>query len=340
MFKKGIKMFRVYNKAEDIPISWDDIVKDNIFLKKGSLQLLEKLNPSHQSYHINEDKKIVFVAYKINLNLLTFTKTLSFKFPVNIIGIPMSVSRCGYTLGSKGNDLIEHLKSKRGFYIILNSIDHLDLAKGLTFPTYKLKISWCSFNEYLDSMRSHYRYRLKKALVKFNSVKAEELLQRDFDERLYSLYEAVYINSKGKLEKMTIDFFRTYPSKIIRFTAEGEPIAFVQMVENQKELIFLFGGINYSLNQKYDLYINILLFVINYGIKNGFESIELGQTADEIKTKLGAVKNTKFMYIHHNNFLIRLLLNNFISRFSHLEYNVFHNVFKEEEDEGPFGKMS
>lgn len=332
-------MFKVYNKAEDIPVSWDDIVKDNILLKKGSLQFLEKLNPCHQSYHINEDKKIVFVTYKSNLNLLTFTKTLSFKVPVNIIGIPLSVSKGGYTLSIKGNDFTEHLKSKRGFYIILNSIDDLDLAKGLTFPSYKLKISWSSFDEYLDSMRSHYRYRLKKALAKFDSVKVEELLQRDFDERLYSLYESVYKNSKGKLEKLSLDFFRAYPSKIIRFTAEGEPIAFVQMVENQKELIFLFGGINYSLNQKYDLYINILLFIINYGIKNGFKSIELGQTADEIKTKLGAVKHTKFMYVHHNNLLIKLILNNFISMFSHLEYNVFHNVFKEEEDEGPFGKM-
>lgn len=336
-------MFKVYKNANDLPPAWGEITEENHFMKRDTLKKLEMVNPCKQQYHLHEAKKMALVVYELKLDLFTFSRYLSFKIPVRIIGIPLSVSSCGYAIGDQENmeDFHQYVKSLKGFYIILNTQDELKMARGDTLPTYKLKIRWSTLEDYISSMRSNYRYRLKKATKRFSDVKMEVLEDNNlFGEDLYRLYEEVYSRSNEKLEKLSMDFFRRFPSKIIKFTLNEESIAFVQLVEHDKELVFLFGGFKHQLNQAYDLYINMLLEIIHYGIKKGFESIDLGQTAEETKSKLGALKHSKYMYLHHSNFLISFVLNRLASRFSYKDYRVAHNVFKGEEDEDPAGEMS
>ncbi len=325
-------MFKTYKKACHLPDSWDVITGENPFLKKDILSKLDELNSCDQIYHLDEENKISLVTYRLKLDLFTFSKYLSFKVPINIIGIPMSVSKAGYSVvdSSKLKDLSEYVKSLKGFYVILNSDDNLNITKGNTLPSYKLPIRWSALDEYILSMRSHYRYRLKKAKSKFENIEIEELEDNKlFDENMYRLYCNVYENSSEKLEKLSIDFFREFPSKIIKFTLKNEVIAFIQLVENEKELIFLFGGFKHNLNIRYDLYINILLEIIKYGIDKGFKHIDLGQTAGETKSKLGAVQHKKYMYVHHSNLILDFILNKLIDRFSYNPYGVSHDVFKE-----------
>lgn len=330
-------MFKIYKKSCKLPPLWDELAGDNLFIKRDILSRLEELNPCNQTYHFNKEKKIALVCYRLKLDIFTFSKQLSLKVPVNIIGIPMSVSKCGYSMmdQSKLKDLKDYIKSLKGFYIVLNSNE---LSKGNTLPTYRLPIRWNTLDEYILSMRSHYRYRLKKAIKRSESIKMEELKDNAlFDEEMYRFYCNVYDNSREKLEKLSISFFREFPSKIIKFIVDNETIAFIQLVENDKELIFLFGGFKYSLNKKYDLYINMLLKIIEKGIDNGFQYIDLGQTAEETKSKLGAVQQKKYMYVHHSNPLINIIINKLIKRFSYNPYNIAHDVFKEGKNEGSTG---
>ena len=44
--------------------------------------------------------------------------------------------------------------------------------------------------------------------------------------------------------------------------------------------------LKHKLNHDYDIYISLLLKIIEYGIKNKFKIIDFGQTADEAKLKL------------------------------------------------------
>ncbi len=330
-------MFKTYRKACNLPDLWDEIAGENPFLKRDILSKLDGLNPCSQTYHLNEEKKIALVSYRLKLDMFTFSKHISFKVPLNVIGIPMSVSKCGYSIVDKNklDDLSEYIKSLKDFHVILNSDDNLMLARGNTLPTYKLPLEWSTMDEYILTMRSHYRYRIKKAIKKFKGVKIEELEDNNlFGQDMYRLYCRVYENSSEKLEKLSIDFFRKFPSRIIKFTVNNEAIAFIQLVERGKELIFLFGGFNHSLNGRYDLYINLLLEIIRYGIENGFKYIDLGQTAGETKSKLGGIQHNKYMYVHHSNKIINFILNKLVDKFSYNQYHVSHNVFKEEEDEG------
>lgn len=325
-------MFKIYKSAADLPDIWDEIARENIFLRKEILIKLEKVNPCNQLYHLNSQEKVALVSYKLKLNLFTFTKYLSLTIPTNIVGLPMSVSKSGYAIHDQNsrNSLSEYISSLKGFYLVLNANDGLKLAKGNTLPTCKLDIRWESFDQYLSSMRSHYRYRLKKAANRFHDIKVEELEDNSlFDEDMYELYLNVYRRSDEKLEKLDISFFKTFPAKIIKFSFEGKVVAFVQLVENGKELFFLLGGFQHSLNQKYDLYINMLLQIIDYGLKRDFKQIDFGQTTEKTKLKLGALQESKYLYVHHSNPLINALLAKLVGKFSYRRYEVYHKVFKE-----------
>lgn len=325
-------MFKVYSTVNELPAAWDNMLKDNFFLNRNSLINLAILNSSHQSYHINEEDRIAFVGYKIDLNLVTLSKKLSIKVPVNIIGIPLSVSMCGYFAENEEArfKLSNYIRSLEGLYIILNSEHHIGLPKRTMLPECIMEIEWRTREEYISSLRSNYRYRIKKAIKKSSEIQVEELKNNcAFDQEMYKLYEEVYNNSKARLEKLDIKFFKNYPSKIFKFTLEGKPVAFIQLMENKDELIYLFDGFRHDLNRQYDLYMNMLLKVIDYGIENGFKYINFGQTSEETKLKLGAQCHERYMYVYHKNPLINLIVNVFLKGFSYKEYNVIHRAFKQ-----------
>lgn len=327
-------MFEVYNSAANLPEIWDEIVGENLFLRKEILKKLEEVNPCSQLYHLNPQEKIALVSYKLKLNLLTFTKYFSLSIPTNIIGLPMSVSKSGFAIQGQNNEdnLSQYINSLQGFYLVLNADQELKQAKGHTLPNCKLKIRWVSFDQYLASMRSHYRYRLKKAVKKFSGVQVDELADNSFfNEDMYQLYLNVYQRSNEKLEKLDISFFQNFPAKILTFTLEGKAVAFVQLVENDRNLFFLFGGFEHSLNQKHDLYINMLLQIVDYGLQRGVKQIDFGQTTEETKLKLGALQEPKYLYVHHSNPIINALLSKLVGKFSYRRYEVIHEVFRKSE---------
>ncbi len=334
-------MFKVYCKAEHLPEVWDEIAGDNIFLHRNILIKLEEENPCSQLYHLSEQEKIALVSYKLRINLFTFTKNFSLTTQANIIGVPMSVAKSGYAFGdqqgkgngpsdlSKGAVFSTYIKSLKGFWLLLNADDQLSLSQGNTLPSCKMEVRWESFEAYLESMRSHYRYRFKRALQRFAGIKVEELENNScFDEELYRLYLNVYERSKEKLEKLPMGFFTSFPAKILKFTINGQVVAFVQLVENGEELIFLFGGFKHSINQKYDLYLNMLLQIVAYGLRKDFTQIDFGQTTEETKLKLGALQQPKHLYVHHGNRYINALLSKLVGKFSYRHYQVSHKVFK------------
>lgn len=336
-------MFEVYNKAAELPQSWDQLVEGNIFLTKTILGHLEKLNPCQQTYHLDTTRGIALVTYKLKLDIFTFAQNIALKVPVNIVGIPLSTAKSGYALKDKARleEMVQYIKSLKGFYLILNSEDELNLAQGNTLPTCRLEIRWQKFSENLQALRSHYRYRAKKALNKFNEVKITELEDNNsFDQAMYRLYLEVYEHSEAKLEKLPIEFFREFPAKIFKFTLNNETIAFLQLVAKGEELIFLLGGFHRSYNERLDLYYNLLLKLVDYAIEKGYKYLDLGQTAEETKLKLGASQYPKYMYAYHSNPLFNGVISKLIPSFSYQPYAIKHRVFKEENDENPLGKMS
>jgi len=327
--------YKSFSTAEQLPDYWDDIAGDNIFLRKNYLKVLEKANPCGQVYTIFfcPEPDSILLTYKLSLDIFTYSLA-RLKLPMTIAGIPCSVSKGGYVKGKETEaQLFEYLRQIKGAKLLLNSEDDFKaagFAKGYTLPSCRLEIRWNSFDDYLSEMRSHYRYRMNKAIQRFCEIKEVTLNDNClFDNKLYDLYTDVYKKSEYKLEKLTIDFFREFPSTILSFYLGTKPVAFVQLIENSQELIFLFGGVDYSLNLKYDIYWNMLLSIIRYGIEKGFKVIEMGQTAEDTKMKLGCKIYEKFLYANHSVGLINYFVHKGIGLLSYRRKDQSFNVFRE-----------
>ena len=322
-----------FTTAANLPDEWDVLAGENIFLRKRSLLTLEATNPCEQRYYLFSQAKpdSLLVTYRLKLDILTYS-FLSLKLPVTIVGIPCSVSKPGYHLGKATKGAVwQVVEDISGAKLVLNADDDLaipGLIQGTTLPTCKLAVRWTSFSEYLAAMRSHYRYRLKKALARWQEVQVQELANTgDFDEEMYQLYLQVYQKSEFKLEQLGIEFFRTFPARIIKFSHQGRTLAFVQLLENGDELIFVLGGFDYTLNLQYDIYLNILLEIVRRGIDGRFRTIDLGQTAEDTKLKLGSLQHRKYMYFGHANPMVNFFVSRYPELLSYREKDLQFNVF-------------
>jgi hypothetical protein len=322
----------VIHHATDLPDCWDTAAKGRFFLQRKLLQILEETNPCEQRYHIagDGDSCSIAVTYRHRLNLLTFGSG-SFGFPITIVGIPCSVSDFGYSFSrSTEKEMVDHLHTIKGVKLVLNTTGHSieNFAQSTTLPTCRLDIQWDSFPAYLAAMRSHYRTRVKKAQSRWIPVKESIVEPETFGEDLYKLYENVFTRSRYKLERLSIDYFRKFPADIVQFTVDEKPIAFAQTALHGDELIFLFSGTDSATNRKYDTYFNMLLYVINKGITAGCQSIDLGQTAEEIKCTVGCRQAPRDFHVAHSNRIGNLILQSLAGPLGYRKRAYDFRVFK------------
>ena len=322
----------IFNYAADIPEEWDETA-GSFFLKRKTLQIIEETNPCAQRYYlgITSTDRSVAVTYRHKLDILTYGFG-SLRLPVTILGIPCSVAAPGFSFSPASSQLItKHLHQLKGAKLILNSDDASafpDFTTGETLPSCKLRVSWNSFNVYLDAMRSHYRYRVKRALEKGLNFKIRRIANSAFDDSLYKLYLNVFNRSDYKLEKLNIDFFKKFPADIDLFELNDEPAGFVQTLKNNEELMFMFGGMDYSRLHEYDLYLNMLLHIIRLGIEGGYSTIDLGQTAESVKCRLGCKLYSKSLHAAHKNSVADFIIKKFIHILSYKTPETGYRVFR------------
>jgi hypothetical protein len=336
-------VFRIFSTAHDLPSSWDNGDKDcpdNPFLCRSLLKILEQVNPCGQRYYLLErsNRVSLFLTYQHRLDIFTYGPG-ALRLPVTIIGLPCSVSWPGSQIQEQDVEAFQcALETIPGALLILNEKEPaLDLAptcaQGLTLPNCELDIRGFEFSSYLNKMRSHYRYKLRSSIKRFQGVKTRVLQDnREFDSRLYRLYEQVYKRSDFKLEKLPISFFQDFPATISIFSAGDTILGFTQTMLSeqggQKEQNFLFGGLEYELNQQYHTYINMLLHVIRSGMELGAERVNLGQTAEDVKTRLGCSLQRRYLYARHASPLVHFLVRRGINLLSYSAPLTQRHVFR------------
>jgi len=331
-------MLEILETASSLPADWDDACGDHYFLKRSFLQLMEAAYPSGQRYFAFRDAAgrldSVMQTYRHpGFNIAMFTP-VPVRLPVTMVYAPLSIARPSLLLGATTRPEVERaLHAIPGFKVILNlppGTRLKDFASGLTFPQIVLRNRWASFDQYLGAMRSNHRRRALTALRKASGLEVRLLEDNaQFDAQAYALYEQVFGRSRTKIEKLPIAFFQANLSRILVAAAGGEPVGFIQMIENGRELVFAFVGLDYRHNRSYDTYHFMLLKMVEYAITHGFERVDLGQTAEDTKLRLGGERRPLLAMIGHSN----PVMNWFTAKLSPLlSYRIprtqFH-VFKE-----------
>ena len=290
------------------------------------LEVLESTNPCGQIYYKKENSLVS--TYRISISPFTYRGGSKLSIPLRVVGLPVSLASQGYW--TSGEELFELLDLFNGISLVLNS---RELLKGSvrTLPTYILRNTFSDLEEYLASLRSSYRRRLRLALDKRSSIKIESIDQQKFSREHYELYLDVIRRTQFPLETLSLDFFRRYPARLTEFRdkSNGRLLAFTQTKVNDNRLVFMFCGFREEDVKIYDLYWNMLISVLEEGFEEGTEMIELGQTSAETKLKLGCYVEERYMLLYHKNPMIRKLLQLISPLIAYNKTDPSYHVFKE-----------
>ncbi len=162
----------------------------------------------------------------------------------------------------------------------------------------RLDISWKSFEQYLASLKSHYRRQVRLNLVKARQAGLEAERVTDFSpyaEDLVRLWNRTSERSKEyQREQLRTAYFRSLARNLngeafaTLFRLDGRLVGFTLYLANDDELVPSYIGIDYERNAEAALVFNAYYDWIRTGIELGFRSIELGITTYEPKRRLGA----------------------------------------------------
>jgi hypothetical protein len=196
-----------------------------------------------------------------------------------------------------------------------------------------------SLNEYIELFSKKYRNRAKSIFKNSKDIVKRELNVSDialYEKEMYRLYEAIFENAKFKLIKLPRNYFSSIKElykdnfTVNGFFHEGKPVAFgSSFVMEDGSLEAHYIGFNYDLNNRFDLYQNILYSMIDEAIKHKCTKVNLGRTAAEIKTTVGAKAQNLICYIKPQNTISKLIQKPFISFLQPAEW-IPRNPFKEE----------
>lgn len=196
-----------------------------------------------------------------------------------------------------------------------------------------------SLSEYIELFSKKYRNRAKSIFKNLEGVEVKYFTAQDilnYENEMYRLYEGIFENARFKLIKLPKDYFSSvkalYPEDftVKAYFFEGKLIAFASnFIMPDESLEAHYIGFDYGLNNRFDLYQNILYSMINEAIRHKRKRVNLGRTAAEIKTTVGAKAENLICYIKPQNTISKLIQKPFISFLQPGEWTP-RNPFKEE----------
>jgi len=199
-----------------------------------------------------------------------------------------------------------------------------------------LDSTWKSFEDYTSALKSKYRVKANRADAKSDVLESKLLNEEDIKMylgELQALYQNTIDNADFNAQILNLNTYihlkNTYKDNFIvkGYFLEGKLVGLLSAMQNGDHLDAHFIGIDYSKNKKYAIYPRILNDYVRLGIETKSSQINLGRTASEIKSTLGAQPKTLTCYCRHKYALPNKILKPFIKNV-HIKTFKQHQPFK------------
>lgn len=177
----------------------------------------------------------------------------------------------------------------------------------------RLKENWLTFEDYLNAFSTKYRTRAKSAKKKIAGIEKSEMNLHDIkfhQKEMNLLYQNVAENAPFNTFFLTENHFESMKKcldenfKVFGYYLNEKLIGFYTLILNNKDVDTYFLGYDKELQKELQIYLNMLLDMVEFGINEKFNRIIFGRTALEIKSTIGAQPVEIFGLIKHNNSLI------------------------------------
>ncbi len=195
---------------------------------------------------------------------------------------------------------------------------------------------WKNFEDYKDSLKSKYRIKANKADSTSRFLDARLFSESDFatyKDQLQQLYQNTIDNANFNAQVLNLDTYvklrAAYHEDFIvkAYFYNDELVGFLSALANNNHLDAHFIGLDYSLNKTLAIYPRILNDYIRIGIEKKVKYINLGRTASEIKTTVGAIPVELTCYLRHKRPFVNSVFK-FLSNKIHLKEFKQHYPFK------------
>lgn len=200
----------------------------------------------------------------------------------------------------------------------------------------KLKPEWQSFQDYTMALKSKYRVKANRADAKSEALETKLFSEKDIEiykNELQNLYQNTIDNADFNAQILNLDTYnhlkKAFREKFIvkGYFLDNHLVGFLSAMQNDTNLDAHFIGIDYAKNKEFSIYPRILNDYVRLGIETNSNQINLGRTASEIKSTLGAKPEALTCYCKHKRYLPNLVLKPFIQN---VQIKTFkqHHVFK------------
>ncbi|WP_299106002.1 hypothetical protein [uncultured Winogradskyella sp.] len=221
---------------------------------------------------------------------------------------------------------------------ITNHLKSYDYAAMKVEPNMiiSLKPEWHSFEDYTNALKSKYRVKANRADAKSDALKTKLFSETDIEtykHQLQELYHNTIDNADFNAQVLNLDTYihlkKAFKNQFIvkGYFLEDKLVGFLSAMQNDTHLDAHFIGIDYVNNKEFAIYPRILNDYVRLGIETKSDQINLGRTASEIKSTLGAQPKTLTCYCKHKRYLPNKILKPFIENV-HIKSFKQHSVFK------------
>ncbi len=182
-------------------------------------------------------------------------------------------------------------------------------ARSQSVLTWTLTSEWDSFDNYYATRSKRTRANMRKyfgqleaAGMTFEQRRGADGVAELFTDEVYQLYENVLDRAAFRFEKVPLSFFqelaREFPEESrFTFIRQGERIVgFACSLGTGQHHALLYCGVDYERNDEAAIYFNTLYRGLAAAIETGAESINVGQSADEFKRRLGCQSSPLFIF--------------------------------------------
>jgi len=167
-----------------------------------------------------------------------------------------------------------------------------------------------NMDEFEKTLRSHYRYKIRKSREKFEAadVQVERLTDPAdivplYRDEVHAMYERLAETAEHRLEVLPRAFFielaqNCFPHVVFTVLRQNATIVgFAWSLKCGTTYRNLFIGFNAEASKQSDAYFNLMLMDIDNGLRSGANIICLGQTADTFKSRLGCYPEPRTIYV-------------------------------------------
>ena len=177
-------------------------------------------------------------------------------------------------------------------------------------PLNYLDVHYRDFDDFCRSRSRGVRHNLRRSMHKFTEagLRVVQLSGTAGADKLYTdevhrLYESVWARAPSPLEKLPAEFFR----QLARNLGERAVFSFAYLRDRivgfgcslraGPNFQMLFLGLDYDVNRQSDLYFNICYKELDFAMRQGVQTIIMGQTADTFRSRLRCCQRPLWFFV-------------------------------------------